>query len=119
MGPVGLHGGGEFLPGDEPFLDALLRAAAAITGAVEDGGATASRPVRIVLVPTAAARGRPEQAAATGRAAFERRAAALGIPVEIDVAMIVDAASAADERETERVRLADLVYLPGGDPDIA
>jgi cyanophycinase-like exopeptidase len=119
MGPVGLHGGAEFLPGDEPFLDALLRAGAAITGAVDDGGVTTPRPVRIVLVPTAAARGRPDQAAATGRAAFERRAAVLGIPVEIDVAMIVDAASAADERQAELLRLADLVYLPGGDPDIA
>ena len=29
-GPVALHGGGEFEPGDEPFLDALLTTAAAV-----------------------------------------------------------------------------------------
>ena len=27
-GAIGLHGGGEYLAGDEPFLDALLEAAA-------------------------------------------------------------------------------------------
>lgn len=27
MGPIGLHGGSEFLPGDEPLLNALVVAA--------------------------------------------------------------------------------------------
>ena len=52
-GPVALHGGGEFLPGDEPVLLALLELAPRPDGAV-----------RIAVVPTAAARGRPDIAAA-------------------------------------------------------
>ena len=50
-GPVALHGGGEFLAGDEPFLAALLDAAAPAAGG--------DRPIRVAVVPTAAARGRP------------------------------------------------------------
>ena len=141
-GPIGLHGGGEYLAGDEPFLDALLTAAAAAaaararSAAIADPRARPDEPdglagdvsghgvphvtpvVRVAIVPTAAARSRPDLAAATGRAAFERRAAALALPVAVTVARIVDAASAADPHETEPIAAADLVHLPGGDPDL-
>ena len=35
-GPIGLHGGGEYLAGDERFLDALLEAATRSLGARDD-----------------------------------------------------------------------------------
>lgn len=131
-GPIGLHGGGEFLAGDERFLDALLEASARsaveresdVDGhALRSAGAAAepapTRPIRIVIVPTAAARGRPDLAAATGTTAFERRAAAGDRgPVEVSMARVVDAHSAADPDIVGIVRSADLVYLPGGDPDL-
>ena len=118
-GPIGLHGGGEYLAGDEPFLDALLTAAALSAEDRADGAGTGSRPVvRIVILPTAAARGRPDLAAATGRGAFERRAAATGRHVVVEEARVVDAASAADPRLTGRIAEADLIHLPGGDPDL-
>lgn len=111
MGPVALHGGGEFLPGDEPFIDVLLAAAGRRRGSAE-------RPLRIVLVPTAAARGRPDIAAGNGVAAFERRAVATGRPIDAQVARIVDALSAADPSCAALIRAADIVHLPGGDPDL-
>ena len=111
MGPIGLHGGGEYLPGDERFLDALLTTAGS---QVHDDGA----PLRVVILPTAAARGRPEQAGAIGAAAFRRRVAALGIPATVDVALVVDDASAADPGCTALIAGADLIHLSGGDPDI-
>ncbi|HET7472511.1 MAG TPA: Type 1 glutamine amidotransferase-like domain-containing protein [Candidatus Limnocylindrales bacterium] len=137
-GPIGLHGGGEYLPGDERFLDALLEAAArAADGAAAGptGGDVAGhsvelpgrpagtpgrvRPIRVVIVPTAAARGRPDLAAATGRAAFERRASAGDHgPIEVAIARIVDAESAADPDNVELLMTADLVHFPGGDPDL-
>jgi cyanophycinase len=110
-GRLALHGGGEFLSGDEPFLDALL---AASRRAADD----ASRPLRIVVVPTAAARGRPDLAAANGVEALRRRALENGIDVEAGVARVVDAASAADPALAAAIGDADLVYLPGGDPDL-
>ena len=148
-GPIGLHGGGEYLPGDERFLDALLEAAVAgvrrrdealpalearnevddveghvvrLPGPSPDaaGGTSSSRETRIVIVPTAAARGRPEVAAANGTTAFERRARlgehAFGVRVE--VARLVDTASAADPRVVGLLRSADLIHFPGGDPDL-
>jgi cyanophycinase-like exopeptidase len=127
MGPIALHGGGEFLPGDERFLDALLgvaaRAAVARWAGATDladvvGHPAAADPIRVVILPTAAARGRPKLAAETGATAFERRAGALGCRISVEAAIVVDAASAADGAEAARVRAADLVYLPGGDPDL-
>jgi len=140
-GPIGLHGGGEYLPGDEPFLDALLEAAAGVARSrarspdrepseTADGDGDADRDVgghalhvalstiRIVILPTAAGRGLPDRAAATGRTAFERRAAASARPVSIEVARIVDADSACDPAEIDRLANADLIHLPGGDPDL-
>ena len=140
-GPIGLHGGGEYLPGDERFLDALLEAAARAAsgqtafetddegdvtghslepaGGVVDRGVGWVRPIRIVIVPTAAARGRPDLAAATGQAAFERRASAGDHGrIEVSVARIVDAESATDPDHVGRILTADLVHFPGGDPDL-
>jgi cyanophycinase-like exopeptidase len=109
-GPVALHGGGEFEPGDEPFLDALLTAAGAL---VADG-----EPILVTVVPTAAALGRPDLAAAHGVAAFERVAGRAGRPVRVEPVMVIDAASAADTTLADRLRAAHLIHFPGGDPGI-
>jgi cyanophycinase-like exopeptidase len=110
-GSIGLHGGGEFLAGDEAFVDAILSTAA---GKVLPAG----RRIRVVVVPTAAARQRPELAARHGVAAFERAGSRLGVPVDADTALVVDRRSAEDPALAERLGGADLVYLPGGDPDL-
>jgi cyanophycinase-like exopeptidase len=142
-GAIGLHGGGEYLAGDEPFLDALLVAAAravaeraagrtttdsgsaendveghafAATGGEPDGSAMPA--IRIVVVPTAAARGMPDRTAETGVRAFERRAAAIGLATVVEVARVVDGESASDPELVNRIASADLVHLPGGDPDL-
>jgi cyanophycinase len=106
-GPVALHGGGEFLAGDEPFLRAVLQLAPRVGGVV-----------RVVVVPTAAARGRPSLAAANGVDAFRRVAADLDLPIVAEAVPVVDAASAADPSLAERLDAATLIYLPGGDPDL-
>ena len=110
MGPIALHGGGEFLPGDERFLDVLLEVAARVRPA---------KPLRIVIMPTASARGLPDRTAAFGRVAIERRAAAIGCEIIVETSMVVDAASAASSFEVARITAADVLYLPGGDPDVA
>jgi cyanophycinase len=127
-GPIGLHGGGEYVAGDERFLDALLAAgrdAAVRRVAASEPGDVAGHAIemptttiRVVILPTAAARGRPDRAAEMGRSAFAERAAAAGRPVVIEVAPIVDPRSAHDSDHAERLRSADLIHLPGGDPDV-
>lgn len=137
-GPIGLHGGGEYDAGDERFLDALLLAGATaaarrLASGARPGddsdddvsghhvGQLADRlttAIRVVILPTAAARGRPDRASANGRAAFERRAAILGRIAHVDVARVVDTASAADPAQTDCLADADLIHLPGGDPDL-
>lgn len=141
-GPIGLHGGGEYLAGDEPFLDALLMAAAraatqrglgavvkssadendveghGVTVTSAGSGRSAVPAIRVVVLPTAAARGMPDRAAATGVRAFEGRAAAMGLAALVDVARVVDRGSAADPGAVDRIASADLVHLPGGDPDL-
>jgi cyanophycinase len=107
-GPVALHGGGEFLAGDEPFLRVLL----------ERAMVRGSDPIRIAVVPTAAARGRPHLAAANGVVAFERVATNLGVMVAAESVSVIDDASAADPALAARLAAADLIYLPGGDPDL-
>ncbi len=106
-GAIALHGGGEFLPGDEPFLRAIL----ALTP--RDDGV-----VRVAVVPSAAARGRPDLAAEHGVTAFRRVADELGVAVEVEGVPIIDRASAADPGLAARLAGATLVHLPGGDPDI-
>lgn len=129
MGPIGLHGGGEYLPGDERFIDALLESAAreaalradvvAAARGVDDGASGGSEPgLHVVILPTAAARGRADRAGATGADAFERRAAATGVTAQVEVALVVDGASADDPAFAGLLASADLIHLCGGDPDI-
>ena len=106
-GPVALHGGGEFLPGDEGFLHAMVELAPRSDGVV-----------RVAVVPTAAARGRPALAAANGVAAFHRIAAAAGVLVVAAAVLIVDAVSVGDPSLAGQLAAATLIYLPGGDPDL-
>jgi cyanophycinase-like exopeptidase len=106
-GPVALHGGGEFLRGDETFLRAMLDLAP------RSGGV-----VRVAVVPTAAARGQPGLAAANGVGAFRRVADDAAIPILAEAVSVVDAASAADPSLVERLAAATLIHLPGGDPDL-
>ena len=109
-GPVALHGGAEFQSGDEPFLAALLDAAAPAAG----GG----RPIRVAVVPTAAGRGRPDLAAATGVAAFERVAAGRGIDVAAAAIGVLNHATASDPDLVAWLAAADVIHFPGGDPDL-
>lgn len=102
-----LHGGGEFQPGDERFLRAVLE-----TMPVRPG------PGQIVIVPTAAARGAPDRVAAMGIAAFERIAASLERHVLVSSTMVVDLTSADDPAIAQRLEAAALIYFPGGDPDL-
>jgi cyanophycinase-like exopeptidase len=82
-------------------------------------GHRASRsPIRVVILPTAAARGRPDQAGRTGAAAFQGRSDARGLPVHIEVALVVDRSSADDPALADLLGGADLIHLSGGDPDI-
>jgi cyanophycinase-like exopeptidase len=109
IGPVALHGGGEFLAGDERFLESLLVVAAR---------RVSGRPIRIAVVPTAAARGRPDVAAAHGVAAFERVAAAGGRDIRAAAVEVVSHATAADPGLAAELAAADLIHFPGGDPDL-
>jgi cyanophycinase-like exopeptidase len=111
-GRVALHGGGEFLPGDERFLRALLEAAVV---AADARGATES--INVVVVPTAAARHNPDATSRFGATAIERVADG-GRPVRVVTSRVVDAASADDPGTAGRLASADLIYLPGGDPDV-
>jgi cyanophycinase-like exopeptidase len=123
MGPIGLHGGGEFLAGDEPFLRLLLDAAASpAEERARASGGPADDPlagaIRIAIVPAAAARQRPELAGAHGVAAFRAIAAERDRDARPEVVPITDRASAADPRLAARLAAADLIHLPGGDPDL-
>ncbi len=109
-GTIALHGGGEFLVGDEPFLGAWLQAAA------RPGAADRAR--RVAIVPTAAARGRPDLVGGMGTAAIERLARSMGRSVVVDVVPILDAAGAADPDLGARLSAADAIHVPGGDPDL-
>ena len=109
-GPVALHGGGEFQDGDEAFLGALLELAARRVGG--------DRPIRVAIVPTAAARGRPDLAAGHGIDAFEHVAEAGGHDVEASAVGVVNRATAADAGLAGRLAAADVIHFPGGDPDL-
>jgi hypothetical protein len=127
MGPIGLHGGGEFRAGDEPFLRALLEAAGP---AVEErrracAPAPADRSewadgatLRVVILPTAAARQRPALAIETGIRAFRGVAAGAGAAIRVDGLPIVDRTSAETSQWAGRITGADIVYFTGGDPDV-
>jgi cyanophycinase len=98
-------------------MDALVEAGAAACDARRDGGTGVGR-VSVVLVPTAVARHRPDLAVAHGRSAFEAAGARLRIPLQIDVAPVLDRAAAGDPGIATLLEQADLVHLPGGDPDL-
>lgn len=119
-GVVALHGGGEFLAGDERFLGAWLELAAASRPIQEsaDHEALGDRPLHVAIVPTAAARGRPDLVGAMGTAAIERVASSMGRPVVVEVVPVLDAAAAADHGLAGRLAQADAIHLPGGDPDL-
>ena len=112
-GLLALHGGGEYVAGDEAAMDALLLAAA--DAAAQQAAAT--RP-RIAIVPTAAARQRPDAAVATGERAFAAAAERAGLTVEIGAARILSRRDAADPRVLEGLASAHLIHFPGGDPDL-
>ena len=112
-GLLALHGGGEYVTGDEAAMDALLGAAIDATGAEGAGVAP-----RIVLVPTAAARQRPQAAASHGERAFAAAASRAGVTVEIGVAGVLTRGDAADPRVVVPRESAHLVHFPGGDPDL-
>jgi cyanophycinase len=118
IGPIGLHGGGEYEAGDEPFLDELIVAARVAARARQNGGSSEGATVRMVILPTAAARGRPDRAAALGIRALNGRADPHDRPIRVDVAPIVDAETASDPANVELLESADLIHLPGGDPDL-
>ena len=123
MGPIGLHGGGEYLAGDEPFLNLLLDAAAAPAAerARTCGSPAEAREqgaIRIAVVPTAAARERPDVAASHGVAAFEAVASERRLAIRAQVVPIVDSASAADPAHAGTLAAADLIHLPGGHPGL-
>ena len=111
-GPVALHGGGEFLAGDEEFLAALLWRVAA------RAQAEARRPVRVAVVPTAAARGRPDLAGTNGVDAFARVATANGLDVVVSAVPVVNHEIAHDSGLATELAAADVIHFPGGDPDL-
>jgi cyanophycinase len=96
-GWIALHGGGEFQRGSEIGDRRLVVAA---------GGADA----RVIIVPTAAARERPDMAARHGVEWFKQ------IGAQADAAMAVDQRSANDSAVVARIESATLIYLPGGNP---
>lgn len=118
-GRIALHGGGEFEPGDEPFLDAL--AAAALPSAAAQAGRGdpgSDGTLRIVVVPAAAARERPSASARQGIAALKRAAARAGVPARVEAALVVDREKAEDPALASLIGAADLIHFPGGHPDL-
>ncbi len=91
-------------------MDALVAAGAAAAGP----GAT----IRVVLVPTAVARHRPDLAVTHGRRAFEAAGARAGLPVRIDAVPVLDRSSAEDPASVVLLEAAHVIHLPGGDPDL-
>lgn len=126
---MALHGGGEYVAGDEPAMDALVAAGRDVVGSEaalrseaapgsEAGPGAAAPPLRVVLVPTAVARHRPDLAVGHGRRAFEAAAARAGIPVRVEAALVLDRAAAADPAICALLEAAHVIHLPGGDPDL-
>ncbi len=118
-GPIGLHGGGEFGPDDGRFLGALLKAASASRGPRDRacvGTAGDADGLGVAIVPTAAARSRPDLAVAHGRTAFEQAAGETGIPVRVEGIGVLEREDADRSGPAGRLAGADVVYLVGGDP---
>lgn len=118
-GRIALHGGGEFEPGDEPFLDALVAAALPSSAAqAHRGDLEWDGALRIVVVPAAAARERPSASAKQAIAGLKRAAARAGLPARVEPALVVDPETGEDPALAARLSAADLIYLPGGHPDL-
>lgn len=96
-GVIGLIGGEEFRPAAGAFDRLLL-------------GLVAKSSPAVAILPTAAARERPELAASNGVRHFA------GLGVTAYAVMIVDRASADDQTLVGELRRADVVYLAGGSP---
>lgn len=107
-GPLVLHGGGEAMPGDEPVAIEALRSAPA----------TAGEPLRVVILPLATARGQPARTTAHVSAFLSDVAHDQGIRIELAAAQVVDRTSANDAHATQALTDADLIVIPGGDPDL-
>ena len=90
-------------------MDALVAAAV---------GASNGRVPRVVVVPTAVARHRPQLSADEGVRAFDAAGRRAGAPLAVEAAMVVDEATAAEAAQAATLEAADLVYFPGGDPDV-
>ena len=120
--PIALHGGGEATPGDERVARTLLalaavpaleRSRACLPGMAGDPAAR-----RVVILPTAAARGRPDVVAASVGRFLRDVATEDDILVRVDVARVLDRPSAEEGAIAGLIASADLVVLPGGDPDL-
>ena len=109
-GPVALHGGGEYREGDEAFMGALLELARRRVGG--------DRSIRVAIVPTAAARNRPDLVAAHGIEAFKYVADMHGLDIEVTAVGVVNRATAADAGLAGQLHGADVIHFPGGDPDL-
>jgi hypothetical protein len=123
-GALILHGGGEALPGDEPVaLEALRLAADAAYATAPAPTATPSgpsgrSPLHIVILPLATARGNPARTTAHVAAFLADLAKDRDLPVELAGAPVVDGASADDPETSDVLAAADLIVIPGGDPDL-
>jgi cyanophycinase-like exopeptidase len=95
-------------------MDALLAAGLESRGDRAPGPG----PVRVVLVPTAAARQRPDLAAAHGAEAWHAAARRSRVAVTVETARILHRADADDRTTLALLEAADVVHLPGGDPDV-
>jgi len=90
-------------------MDALVAAGTAAAGP--------GAGIRVVLVPTAVARHRPDLAVAHGRRAFEAAAIRAGVSLRVESVSLFDRPSAADPGAVALLAAAHVVHLPGGDPD--
>lgn len=96
-GPIALVGGSEFMPPARPLDRWLLE---------RSGGD------EVLVLPTAAARHRPEMAIDTAQWHFEK------IGGRVEPVMVLDRAAASDAAVAERLAAARFAYLTGGDPGV-
>jgi cyanophycinase-like exopeptidase len=125
LGALILHGGGEALPGDEPVALEALRLAADATHAAAPEPTTASvsgpsgrAALQIVILPLATARGNPARTTAHVAAFLADLANDRDLAVELAGAPVVDRTSADDPATSAVLAAADLIVIPGGDPDL-
>jgi len=88
-------------------MDAILAAAPPGTG----------DPL-VAIVPTAAARGRPDLAAANGERAFRAAAGRAGAAIRLATIPVLTRADAADPAHAATLASASVISFPGGDPDL-